>query len=357
MSASLAVVPGFHVSQRPDISWIKKNVPVMEVAKTLGMRIRRGRARCWRPENHRNSDADPSVRFHERRNRVRCFVCDMRGGHSCVDLVIGVLSMDVGSAVRWIAERFTVPNIKPGRPVGHRAAEPAPYRVGTHGSDFEVLVKSGMWGQLSPAERSILQPLREFRDPDSGLTQLSYAAIMRYSGVGSSASVSQALKQLARRHAIEIHQGVRFGLTRRCSAYRVTLDDPKFYELCNEVCKNNREEVAAERAYRKGLRSERERKSLRPPNLNMATGGGLRPPDPPLSLSLPRQTKAKEKPSTCKGLNLSSQGEVASDKPLQAVKREIGVSPVSNEPETLRRWQMLQRQAEEIKAKYGVKRT
>jgi len=32
---------------------------------------------------------EPSLHFYERRNRVRCFVCDMRGGHSSIDLVMG----------------------------------------------------------------------------------------------------------------------------------------------------------------------------------------------------------------------------------------------------------------------------
>jgi hypothetical protein len=109
-------------------------------------------------------------------NRVRCFVCDVRGGHSCIDLVVGFLRIGFGEAVNWIAERFTVPNVKVGRPVGSRAKEPQPYRVGSQGSELEVLVRSGMFGQLSPAERSILIALVLWRDAETGLTQLSYAS-------------------------------------------------------------------------------------------------------------------------------------------------------------------------------------
>src|SRR5437763_16764218 len=106
MNPTLAIVPSAQEVSRPDISWIKKNVKVLEVAKALGLRIRQRRAKCWRPENHTHGDAEPSLHFFERRNRVRCFVCDMRGGHSCVDLVMGTLNLNVGDAVRWIAERF-----------------------------------------------------------------------------------------------------------------------------------------------------------------------------------------------------------------------------------------------------------
>lgn len=176
MNALLAVIPNWQESSRPDIAWIKKNVPVLEVGKALGLRIRHRRAKCWRPENHTHGDADPSLHFYEKGNRVRCFVCDMRGGHSNVDLVMRVLGVNVGDAVRWIADRFPVPNVKPGRPLGQREAQAVPYRVGAHGSEFEVLVRSGMFGRLPAPERSILVALAHFRDSDSGLAQLSYAA-------------------------------------------------------------------------------------------------------------------------------------------------------------------------------------
>lgn len=319
MSASLAVVPYSQESSRPDIAWIKKNVSVLEVGKAIGMRIRHRRAKCWRPENHTHGDADPSLHFFERGNRVRCFVCDMRGGHSNIDLVMRVLSVPFGEAVRWIAERFTVPNVKPGRPVGSHPARAASYRVGVHGSEFEVLVRSGMFGQLPAPERSILVTLEHFRDPDTGLTHLSYAGIMRYAGVSSTATVARALKQLARLHAIEIHRGLRVGITRECSAYRVTLDDPKFLSLCNEVCRSSRERIAQERSYRRQLRSKRGeacRPRIAPSVIPKGSSAPLYPPFSPLQTD-------KENPSTCEGLNLSSVGEVLSSMALQSVTREI----------------------------------
>jgi len=127
---------------QPDVGWMKKYVPVIEVARMLGMPIRHKRAQCWRPDNHMHGDADPSVRFLERENRVRCFVCDMRGGHSNVDMVMGYLRIEFADAVRWIAERFPVPSIRAGRPLGRKSGEPAPYRVGVHASDLEVLVRA-----------------------------------------------------------------------------------------------------------------------------------------------------------------------------------------------------------------------
>src|SRR5262245_22948524 len=122
MIASLAVVPRLGAT-RPDISWIKKHVPIFEVAKALGLRIWRRRVHCVRPESHSHGDADPSLHLYEKGNRYRCFVCELRGSN--VDLAMRVLGMGVSDAVQWIADRFTVPNVKPGRPVASGQREPA----------------------------------------------------------------------------------------------------------------------------------------------------------------------------------------------------------------------------------------
>ena len=318
---------------------MKKHVSILAIARALGLTIRRGKAKCWRTENHRHGDVDPSLSFFEKRNRCRCFVCDMRGGHSNVDLVMHVLGFDLGSAVQWIAEHFSVPNVKVGRPAGKALASPAPYRVGVHGSEWEVIVRSGIWGAMTAAERSILVVLDYFKDPETALTRLSYRAIMRYSGVAKTGNVSEAIKELARMHALHILPGSRIGVTRECSTYRVTLTDPEFLEICNEIYTSARNEIAQEREYRASQKRERQRAARKLPGKssnspaaslqivaqNTNTAGGLRPPDPPhISFSDSNQ-RGKEKP-TCEGLNLSSPGEVHADLSLPPGKREISIS-------------------------------
>ncbi len=313
LSQPLAIVPQIQELSRPDISWIKKHVPILGLARALGLRIRHRKAKCWRVENHQHGDADPSLSFFEKRNRCRCFVCDMRGGHSNVDLVMGVLDCDLGCAVRWIAERFPVPNTKVGRPSGTALASPAPYRVGVHDSEWEVIVRSGMWGVMTAAERSILLTLDYFKDSESGVTRLSYRAIMRYSGVSKLGNISSALKELQRMHAVQVSPGQRIGITRGCSVYRVTLHDPKFLERCNSVCTSAREEIAQEREYRASLKAKRQREARKPNGRSSKvitqstnTGGAL-PPAPPAICFSDSNSKARETP-TCEGLNLSSPG-------------------------------------------------
>ncbi len=333
MNPVLAIAPALDTVSRPDISWMKKHVPVMGVARALGLTIRRGKAKCWRVANHRHGDVDPSLSFHEKRNRCRCFVCDMKGGHSNVDLVMSVLDCDLGSAVQWIAERFAVPNIKVGRPSRTALASPTPYRVGVHGSEWEVIVRSGMWGAMTGAERSILVTLDYCKDADSGLTRMSYRAIQRYSGVAKPGNVASAIKELCRMGALQVHRGQRIGITRECSAYRVTLDNPKFLELCNGVFSAARQDVAQEREYRASQKRERERDARKPngPSLkvvtqNTNTDGGLRPPYPPY-VSLPDSNSREQKETpTCEGLNLSSPREVHVNLSLPPGQREISVA-------------------------------
>jgi hypothetical protein len=339
MNQPLAVVPKVHDVSRPDISWIKKNVPILGVAHALGLRIRRGKAQCWRTENHRHGDSDPSLSFFEKRNRCRCFVCDMKGGHSNVDLVIGVLNCDLGAAVLWIAERFQVPKVKVGRPVGQKPTAPPPYRIGC-GSEWEVIVRSGMWGRMTSAERSVLVTLDAFKDPDTGLTQLSYRAIMRYSGVRKFANVSGAIKELRRMHALQHSPGQRIGVTLECSSYRVTLNDPKFLELCNAVSTSARQEIGQEREYRASQKRERQKAArklsvksscssvaaLHVVTQNITDVGGAAPLHPPSRISFQESENTQEQTYSCEGQDLSSPGEVHANKTLPAGKRETGIS-------------------------------
>jgi hypothetical protein len=340
MNQPLAIVPYIQEVSRPDISWIKKHVSILGVARELGLSIRRGKAQCWRTENHRHGDADPSLCFLEKRNRCRCFVCDMRGGHSNIDLAMNVLGCDLGSAVQWIAKHFPVPNIKVGRPAGSTLASAKPYRIGVHGSEWEVIMRSGMWGAMSAAERSILAILDKLQDVETGLTHLSYRAIMRYSGVKKMANVSAAIKELSRMQALEVSRGPRIGVTRECSVYRVTLDNPKFLELCNAVFADARQEIAQEREYRASQKRERERAARKVPvkssslsvaslqivALNTTEAGGLCPAGPPAYIPLPDSNQRGKETPTCKGLNLSSPGEVHANKALPRGKREISFS-------------------------------
>jgi hypothetical protein len=255
---------------------------------------------------------------------------------------MGFLKCNCGEAVNWICERFLVPSTKPGRPKDSRSRLLMPFRVGFSGSELEVLVRSGLWGQLTPAERSILPVLHIFRDTETGLARISYGAIMRYAGVGSRENVSKALRHLEQIHAIETSRTPRFGITRDVSLYRVTLESETLLRLCTETYSQSRPQVERERAMQRELRVAREKDastrryagtSASP--VGVTEKGGPRPPAPPAPYVPPERENQDPHPNpcTCEGLNLSSPGELQSNLSVPIGNQEI------NEAEWQRREQ------------------
>jgi hypothetical protein len=85
---------------QPDICSIRKNVPVLAVARAVGLSTCNRQAKCWRLRNHTHAGAHPSLHFYGRDYRARHFGCDMYGGHSCLDPAMGALGIGLRSAVR-----------------------------------------------------------------------------------------------------------------------------------------------------------------------------------------------------------------------------------------------------------------
>lgn len=305
MPVSVAVPSEISGPNYPDLSWIREKIPIQDVARELGLRIIRNGTHCWRTENHANADRDPSVRFYVRKNRWCCFVCDESGSN--IDLVMGILECDLDAAVVWICKHFPVPErrLGPGRPKGSKASWQPSCRVGVSGSEFEALARSGMWGEMSPTEKAVLPVLHAFRDPDTGLTTISYRALMRYAGVGSRKSIARAVWHLQRLHALQVSRSPRVGIVRRCSAYRLTLDDSQFIERCNQVCRRVRQQANEERDLQAQRRDEREKVACERvfSSFHSLSESGTR---------------------SCKGLNLSSLREPMSNFAAHLVNREIG---------------------------------
>ncbi len=243
---------------RPDLKHIKTKIPIEDVARELGFVVKGYRMSCWRLENHRNGDSDPSVTFWKKKNCGRCWVCDQHAW-SNLDLVMMFLSCDFRSAVVWVCEHFPVPQAEGGKHLVHRNGGHPRYRVGTSGSVFEWLVRAGLWGWLSSAQRSVLVALHAFTDVETGLAKVSYRGLMRYSGVGSASSVAVALKRFRRIHLLQVEPQIGGDGFRACNSYRLTFDDPRFLSLLNEIHQRHREEVDLERAFRSEERKRRRR--------------------------------------------------------------------------------------------------
>src|SRR6185437_16403514 len=222
------------MSQCPDFEYIRNKISIVAVARELELIVTGYRARCWRSESHRNGDADPSVRFHKDRNTGRCFICDPHTW-STIDLVMLVRGCELRDAASWIATKFPVPSLQKGSHVKKREAWHPRFRASDTDTVVGQLVRSGLWSDLTHAERSILPTLETFADRDTGLIEISYRGMMRYSGVGSSATIAAAVKHFEQMGFLRVVRARAAGPLRRVNRYYFTFDDPDFQAMVSRV--------------------------------------------------------------------------------------------------------------------------
>jgi hypothetical protein len=248
----------------PDLQFINRKIPIIEVARALGLTFGdNGNLHCWRPEHHQNGDRTASVGIRKTNNTVKCFGCWV-GPLGPIDLVMSVLgSKNPGEAARWIAGRFKVPEL----PRGKHLVQPERriFQVGFE-SDIGLLVRSGLWAQLSPPARSIVPVLLEFANQDPGqqtyTTQISYRALARYSGVASHRAIAGALHELRALHWLASVPGPRepgAGPVRSVSTYVITPRSDELLELANAHFAKTRDEIELQRRLRAEQRSKRPR--------------------------------------------------------------------------------------------------
>lgn len=246
-------------SSRPDIAFVRDKISVAAVARELGLYVSgTGKvARCWRQEGHSHGDQDPSIRFHRKKNKGRCFICDPRMW-SNIDLVMMVRQCEMLPAVLWIAERFPVPSLPKGAHVRRREGWCPRYHSGVEENVITLLVRSGIWADLSSAEARILPAFITFMNRDTGLCEISYRGLMRFSGIGSSATISEALKHFRQLGILEIYRAKGMMGTSGVSRYRLTPENPQFQTLIAETFRRQREEIRVERELRERQRKERQ---------------------------------------------------------------------------------------------------
>ena len=78
-----------------------QSLPIEQVAMELGIEVRNHKAICTFHE-----DKHPSLSFHLRSNRYRCFVCGENGG--VIDLVMNTQKWNFKQSCIWLAERFGI---------------------------------------------------------------------------------------------------------------------------------------------------------------------------------------------------------------------------------------------------------
>ena len=216
----------------PDLKFIRDEVPILDVARKLGIKIAgRNVAHCWRIEHHKNGDRTPSLSFHK--NHARCFVCDTRS-LSTLDLVAAHENYStLNEAVSWILAGWQIPAI----PANTKLRRPQRWqsgRVGIAAFPLERIVRTGFWASLDDACRAVLVALLCFLDPTSGEATISHRGLARYSGKASRTTITHALSRFENAGLIKVHRRSD-GATRKVSTYQMTLESDRFQRLLTQV--------------------------------------------------------------------------------------------------------------------------
>jgi hypothetical protein len=228
----------------------------VKVAEKLGLTVTGKMARCWRPDKHEHGDRTPSVGLDSRTNNAKCFVCDDRR-YSNIDLVMKVEGCDIRAALLWLSKNFDgIPDRPKGSHLETRERWHPHYRAGVRNDPLDWFVKSGVYATLSPAGKALLPVLLSFLG-DNEESMISYRGLMRYAGLGSSASVSRALKELQ-----ELHILTRTGdprdkecrVLRSVGQYQLTLDDAQLLAFAEETSQTAQKDIALERELRREAR-------------------------------------------------------------------------------------------------------
>ena len=227
----------------PDMTYIRREIPIADVARELGIRVAgRSAAHCWRVGAHQNGDRTPSMSF-SKRNRAKCHVCDV-DPKSPIDLVIAYQECSLKEAVTWLCAHWPVPTIAKNTKLARRerwATSP----VGYSSFPLEQFIRSGVWAALDDPARAVLPVL--FCFAERGTVSVSYRGLARYSGLGSFATIAKAFQQLKRLGILEALPRVAGSSFREPSSYRFTLDGEKFQAALSETYARLKLESGAER--------------------------------------------------------------------------------------------------------------
>jgi hypothetical protein len=143
-----------------------------------------------------------------------------------------VEKISLRAAVEWIAQRWPVPRIE------KKCLKDWDYRAGvTELSRPEDLVKAGLLTRLSYAQLRIFNVLSAFRDGNDRCS-VSYSVLMKSAVVGSTATVSRAIRHFAQMGLLSVDGGWEKGTGRRSqNQYIFTFDNPLLLEQLTGVQK------------------------------------------------------------------------------------------------------------------------
>jgi hypothetical protein len=245
----------------PDMRVINRELPIADVARALDLRLEGvSKIHCWHPDRHQHGDRTPSVGIRKSNNTVKCFGCDSKP-MGPIDLVMDVLGIpSPADAALWIAANFPVPFMP-----AHRRLTGQVRRGERVQSGLALMIRSGLWGRLSPAAQAIAPVLLEIaeRERPAGerlTAKISYRGITQVSGIESPNAIRRALVELSEVGLMLPPNGRAPGkLIQETASYTLTPYSDELLEMAQAVAQQAKDEIAGGMELRERLRKERVR--------------------------------------------------------------------------------------------------
>jgi DNA primase len=102
---------GAHRRMNKERIGLLKTIPVLDVAKALGIEVQNSKAECFG-----GHDTKPSLHFWIDKNSWFCFGCGLGG--DCIELVKRVKGIGFSEAARWLGEMFNIDGLTQGSSLG-----------------------------------------------------------------------------------------------------------------------------------------------------------------------------------------------------------------------------------------------
>jgi len=209
----------------PDMRFINRQVPILEVARELGLEVRGRKATCPECKKKRLTF---SVKF----NRWRCWNCDPAGKRKTViDLVMFFLNVDAFNAAAWIRKRWNVvgqvqveqSENKHGLTKHvYRRVRPIPIPERDKPS-LQAVVTSPGWREMALSARVVAITLLALaRMDEKNSVTINRKGLSDLTGITDPNTLAKANRELQAIGLFEIDRGYRTKYAERPTVYRLT---------------------------------------------------------------------------------------------------------------------------------------
>ena len=209
----------------PDMKYINREVPILEVARELGLEVRGRKATC--PECKKKR-----LTFSVKHNRWRCWNCDPAGKRkTAIDLVMFILNVDAFNAAAWISERWHVAGqVQIERSENRRGLTKRAYRRVRNipvperdKPNMQALVTSPGWREMILSARVVgLTLLALARMDANNSVTISRKELSDLVGITDPSTLARANREVKAIGLFDIDRGYRTKYAERPTVYRLT---------------------------------------------------------------------------------------------------------------------------------------